>query len=113
MLKLAKLSTYAKMIRTNVRKNSLEVEALDTRGQNHLHEINIPRNGYILKAGEIYIAEVTNPGSSSYIEKNFLKELTTLGIDCKIVDDECLLTVQRPVRVYRQMNLFTEKEKSA
>ena len=109
MLKLTRLKTYTKGIRRNARTGNTEVEALDVEKKNPMEEIRIPVNGYILKPNEVYVAEVDNPGSTSYVEKNFAANLTTLGIDCKIVEDECVLRVQRPVRIYNEMGLFNEK----
>lgn len=108
MLKLTKLKTYAKKVRMNQRRNETEVDALDPERDNELKEIRIPDNGYILKSGEIYIAEVNNPGSEHYLEENFLEDLTKLGVTCRIVGDETLLTVQRPVRIYKDQRMFYE-----
>lgn len=108
MLRLERLMTYTKSIRRNSRTGGTEVEALDVNKKNPMQEIRIPPNGYILKPNELYVAQVNNPGSPAYIEKNFVKELTTLGIDCRIVEDECLLRVQRPVRIYNEMGMFNE-----
>lgn len=108
MLRLTRLKTYTKQIRRNARTGETEVEALDVQKRNPMKEIQIPVNGYILKAGEIYVAEVNNPSSEGYVEKNFVEELTALGVSCKIVEDECILTVQRPVRIYHETGLFYE-----
>lgn len=108
MLRLKTLKTYSKTIRRNARTGSTEVSALDVKVENPMQEIRLPDNGYILKPNEVYVAEVDNPGSTSYSEGNFVKELTTLGISCRIVEDECLLSVQRPVRIYPDMGMFYE-----
>lgn len=112
MIRLSKLKTYAKQIRTNARTGNTELEALDMRRQNPLQEIRIPVNGYILKPNEIYVVEVDNPGSTHFCEEDFTKELIQLGVSCKVMDDECLLTVQRPVRIYPGVEMFYEENGS-
>lgn len=112
MLKLERLRTYEKQIRRNARTGASEIEALDVNRKNRIKDIPIPPNGYILKPNEVYIAQVSNPSSPAYIEKNFVKELTSLGVTCKIVEDECFITVQRPLRIYEDMNLFYEDERN-
>lgn len=109
MLRLERLLTYTKNIRKHQKTGKKEVDALDTKGKNQLEQIWIPEYGYVLKPNEIYVAEVDNPSSPSFIEKNFLKELTALGVDCKVVGDECIIKVERPVRIYENSPLFYDR----
>lgn len=108
MLRLRRLKTYSKEIRRNGRTGMAEVKALDCKRENQIYEIDIPATGYILKPNEIYIAEVSDPGSEAYMEDNFVDELTTLGVSCRIVKDDCIMTVQRPVRIYKDNPMFYE-----
>lgn len=109
MLRLTRLSTYSKRIRRNARTGETEVEALDVNQKNPMQDIKIPDNGYILKPNEVYIAEVSNPTSEDYVETNFATNLSTLGIECRIVGQETLLTVRRPIKIYKEIGLFYEK----
>lgn len=108
MIKLAKLKTYEKTLRTNLRSNGKEIEALDVNGTNRVIDIAMTERGYVLKPNEVYIAEVDNPSSPSFAEENFREELLALGINCRVLDDECYITVQRPVRIYPKTGLFRE-----
>jgi len=111
MIKLSKLSTYTKAVRKNARTGNTELEALDVKKQNPKSAIDIPSNGYILKPNEIYIADVDDPSSERFHENYFRVDLEKLGVTCKILDDQCYITVLRPLRIYQDWGLFYEDEK--
>jgi hypothetical protein len=106
MIKLDKLFTYTKQLRTNARSGTVELQCLDTKRDNPMMEIPIPVNGYILKCGEIYLVEPSKD-LKDRSEDDFSQDLVKLGVTVKIVDDTtCLLTVQRPIRIYSDTDLF-------
>lgn len=110
MIKLSKLSTYTKQVRKNARTGNTELEALDVKKQNPKNEILIPTNGYILKPNEVYIADVDDPSSERFHEQHFRTDLLALGVACTILDDQCYITVQRPLRIYQDTGLFYEEK---